>query len=200
MYARCKRRRLCPAVMALLLLYGTAGASEGERRELGAHEHGHGLLSVAVDGNDLVIELEIPAMNVVGFEHAPETGEQRHAVEEAVDTFRRGNTLFVPSEGAACSIENIDVALAGMSHDEHEGQGEGHDHGEKNEHEHDGHSELHGEYHFRCAEPGALHSLEVRLFEHLKGMEELEVQIVTPTQQFATELARGSVNLKLDRD
>lgn len=200
MYSRCKRRRLCSAAMTLFLLYGAAGASEGERRELGAHEHGHGLLSVAVDGNDLVIELEIPAMNVVGFEHAPETDEQRHAVEEAVGTFQRGNTLFVPAEGAACSIEHIDVALAGMSHDKHQGEGEGHDHGEKNEPENDGHSELHGEYHFRCAEPGALHSLAVHLFEHLKGMEELEVQIVTPTQQFATELARGSVHLKLDRD
>jgi len=186
--------------MALLLLYGTAGASEGERRELSAHEHGHGLLSVAVDGNDLVIELEIPAMNVFGFEHAPETDEQRLAVEEAVDTFRRGDTLFVPPEGAACGIENVDVALAGMSQDEHEGEGEGHDHGDKNEDESDGHSELHGEYHFRCAEPGALDSLEVRLFDHLKGMEELDVQIVTPTLQTATELSRGSVKLKLGRD
>jgi len=186
--------------MALLLLYGTAGASEGERRELGAHEHGHGLLSVAVDGNDLVIELEIPAMNIVGFEHAPETDEQRHAVEEAVDTFRRGDTLFVPTEGAACGIENVEVALSGMSHDEHEGEGEGHDRGKKNEHESEGHSELHGEYYFRCAEPGALESLEVRVFDYLKGMEELEVQIVTPTLQTATELGRGSVKLKLFRD
>lgn len=201
MYAPRERRRLCTAVMALLLLYGVAGASEGERRELGAHEHGHGLLSVAVDGNDLIIELEIPAVNVVGFEHTPETDEQRRAVEEAVDTFSRGDTLFVPTEGAACVVESVDVALAGMSHDEHEGEGhegEGHEHGE--EHESDGHSELHGEYHFRCAEPGALDSLEVRLFDQLKGMEELEAQIVTPTLQTATKLARGSVNLKLSRD
>ena len=196
------------SAVALLLLSSAVAAGESDRRELDAHEHGHGLLTVAVDGSDLVIELEMPAVNVVGFEHAPKTDEQRHAVEEALDTFGRGGALFVPTADAGCLIEKAEVALAGMSREGSAEEGHGHaekhaeKHGEEHAEEHEGesHSELHGEYHFHCDQPGKLESLEVRLFDHLRDVEELDVQVVTPTVQTATELRRATGVISLAAD
>ena len=184
--------RLLAAAAVLLPLHGTDASGEADRREARAHEHGHGLMTVAVDGKDLVIELELPAVNVVGFEHAPETDEQRRRVDDALDTFGRGDALFVPAAAAACSVEHVDVKLAGMSL---EGE-EAHAHGSKGE----AHSDLHGEYHFRCERPGELGSLEVRVFDHLRDVEELDVQIVTPTVQTAKEIRAGSAIIGLGLD
>ena len=184
--------RLLAAAAVLLPLQGADASGEADRRELGAHEHGHGLLTVAVDGKDLIIELELPSVNVIGFEHAPETDEQRRRVEEALETFGRGDTLFVPAAAAECSVEHVEIELAGMSL----GDEEAHAQVSKGE----THSELHGEYRFSCERPGQLENLEVRIFEHLRNMEELDVQIVTPSVQTATEIRAGSAVLGLARD
>ena len=40
-----------------------------ETRHHDAHVHGIGKLNVAFDGNNLIIELTSPAVNIVGFEH-----------------------------------------------------------------------------------------------------------------------------------
>jgi Protein of unknown function (DUF2796) len=59
--------------LCILALFpaGIALADEAEHREHGPHVHGVAQLNVALDGNVLWIELNSPAMNIVGFEHAP---------------------------------------------------------------------------------------------------------------------------------
>ena len=69
------------------------------------------------EGDELVIGLRIPAVNVVGFEHQPSTDEQRQAVEDALGVFRQGEKLFSPSTAARCFVDKVEVALAGVEHD-----------------------------------------------------------------------------------
>ena len=142
------------AAAMILLLASALSAAEGEHREHGAHEHGRGLLNVVVEGNELVIEFEMPGVNVVGFEH--EEGEH-HSGE----------------------------------HSEHESKSE------HAEHEGEEHSELHAQYEFHCDTPDALENLEVRLFDHLRDVEEIDVQLVTPTIQTAMELHVTSAVVRL---
>ena len=40
-----------------------------------AHEHGVGTLSIAVEGNDVEIEMVVPGADVVGFEHPPSSDD-----------------------------------------------------------------------------------------------------------------------------
>ena len=56
--------------MGLVTALG-ATAQAAERRELGAHEHGHSKLNLAVEGTLVVMEIEAPGMDVLGFEHSP---------------------------------------------------------------------------------------------------------------------------------
>ena len=69
-------RRLLLALPFALLPLAIAHAADEHDHEhgsLGAHEHGVGRLNAALDGQTLELELESPAMNLVGFEHAATT-------------------------------------------------------------------------------------------------------------------------------
>ena len=64
---------LALAAMALM----PASVRAEEHRELGAHEHGHGTLNIALEGSRLTMELEAPGVDIVGFEHAASTKDRR---------------------------------------------------------------------------------------------------------------------------
>ena len=198
---RSKRNLIAVAASAALVSLALDGAAtETEHREHDAHEHGHGVLNVVVEGHELIIEFEIPAVNVVGFEHEPSNDEERHAVETALNAFGRAESLFVPTRAAGCRAEKVEVSLAGMEHEEGEEHGhERHEHEAKAEGEAEAHSELHGEYEFHCDAPQKLESLEVRVFQHLRDVDEIDVQLVTPTMQTALELHAEAASLKLAR-
>ena len=78
----------------LAALAWTAHAEE--RRELGAHEHGHAKLNVAIDGSALALEIEAPGMDVLGFEHPAASEQDRAAVETARAVLADPLALFVP--------------------------------------------------------------------------------------------------------
>ena len=224
-------RRLRPVLAALPMLAAGAAfaASESGHREHGAHEHGHGALDVAVEGEDLVIEFRIPAVNAVGFEHAPGTDAEREAVGQAIARFADPAAVVVPPPDAECEPERTEADFRGMdhegSHEQHEEDGHGHEHehgedgsarekDEDEDHDHDehrgdehesgesgaeAHSELHATYHFHCHAPERLDRLQVRVFELLHDAEEIEVRVVTPALQKATELHPGDTVVELSR-
>ena len=218
-----RRMRSAPAFLPALLACAAFAASDEQHREHEAHEHGHGTLDIVVEGEELAIELRIPAVNVVGFEHAPRDEAEREAIRKALVPFGdAASVLELPAE-AECEVEEAKAEIWSMAgEDDHEGDGhgsgEGHEH-EKEEHdedehgkeehdedeheEHDAdsggeeHSELHATYHFHCHAPGKLDRINVRVFEHLQGAEEIDVRIVTPTSQLAMELHPGETVVEL---
>ena len=213
------RRMWTSTALAATLLAGAAfAASDGERREHDAHEHGHGALDIVVEGEELVIELRIPAVNVVGFEHAPKDDAEHEAIRRALVPFGDATSLFVLPVEAECEAEEAEAAIVSMGHeDEHKGEehadGDGHDHEKdghetdahaKDEHEKDGsdsdaeaHSELRATYHFHCHAPERLGEIDARVFEHLRDAEEIDVRVVTPAAQLAMELHPGSTVVRL---
>ena len=219
------RMRPATALAASFLACAAFAASDGEHREHEAHEHGHGTLDIVVEGEELVIELRIPAVNVVGFEHAPKDDAEREAVRRALVPFADAASVLVVSAQAECEVEETEAAIASMVHeDEHEGDrqgdGNGHDHEkdrdetsghaehehEKDEHEESdsdsdtqAHSELRATYHFHCHAPKRLDGIDVRVFEYLRDAEEIEVRVVTPTAQLAMELHPGSTAVEIAR-
>jgi hypothetical protein len=174
-----------PAAMAL--------AEEAEHREHGPHEHGVAELNVALDGDVLWLELSSPAMNIVGFEHAPSSPEQKAAVDTATETLKDGARLFVTSSEAGCELTEAKVTTD-VEHPEgdHDDAAE---HGEAGEHEGEVHSEFQASYRFECAAPDALRQIEVRLFDLFPGTEEIEAQVISGSGQTAAELTAAAPNL-----
>lgn len=139
-----------PVLAAIPMLVSSVAfaASGSGHREHGAHEHGYGTLDVVVEGEALVIELRVPAVNVVGFEHAPRSDAEREAVRQALARFRDPAAVFVLPPDTECEPERVEADLLSMHHGEHPEHDEDHeDHGqghEKEEHGHEEHGRAHG--------------------------------------------------------
>jgi 3-phosphoglycerate kinase len=176
---------------------GVALADEAERRELGAHEHGHSVLNIAIEGDRIEMELMAPGVDIVGFEHAAETDEHKAAVEEAKGILSNPLALFVLPADAACTTKTAAVELE--AEDEHEGEHP--DEAEHDEHAEDegeeSHTEFHAEYAITCASPGDLGGIEFAFFDRFPGAEEIEVTLITETGQTSYEVERDSPRIDL---
>ncbi len=190
-------------LLAFTLLFFTclATAVASGTREHSAHVHGIGQLNIALDGNDLMLELRSPAANIVGFEHAPETEQQTHALYEAMELLKDGEKLFALTTNAGCSLHDahVESELAKVHHEKGDSHHSEHEAAHSGD-EHDGetvHSEFETIYHFKCVHPEKLKSIDVQVFSFFPGFEELEVQLLTPKTKTAVELTPKNSRISL---
>ena len=113
-------------MLALLALVVPPAMAQAPRRQLEAHTHGEGRLAIAIEGNRVQMELEAPASDIVGFEHAPRTATQRKTLAEAKERLAKAETLFVLSAAAGCRLASAEVAAVGAL----AGAGTAHKHGD----------------------------------------------------------------------
>jgi hypothetical protein len=186
--------RAMKRAMMVLVMAALPAAAE-ERRELGAHEHGHSVLNIAIEGGAIAMELIAPGADIVGFEHAASTAEQRAAVEQARAVLADPLALFVLPASAGCALESAEIALGTEEHeDEH---AEEHD-ADAEEHGHEAsHSAFHAEYAISCASPDHLGSIEFAFFESFPGAQEVEVTVITENGQTQHEVERDAPRIDL---
>lgn len=158
--------------IALLALGAPAFATE---RQLGAHSHGVGEVTIAIDGAEVAIEIHAPGADIVGFEHDARSDADRAAIEAALLKLGDPMTVMTVPEAAGCSVVEAKAELDG----------------------HDGHSEFHAEYLISCAEPTALAEIGFPYFALFPGARELEVQVAAPGGARAVELTPDASVLDL---
>lgn len=200
-------KHILPAVLALLASPSLADST----RQLEAHEHGVGQLNMAIEGTTVALELRAPGADIVGFEYAATSAEDRAAVDTAVATLARPLDLFIFPAAAACTVVEASAKLAtedshaGHDHDDHAHEEHAHDEHAHDEHAHDEHahdraaehSEFHADYILSCAKPDALSQIEFAYFETFENARELEIQIVSPSGAQAIEVTRMDPELAL---
>ena len=198
-------RRLLLALPFALLPLAIAHAAEDhdhdhEHGSLGAHEHGVGRLNAVLDGQTLELELDSPAMNLVGFEHVATTAADKAKVAAARKQLENPSTLFNLPKAAGCVIssQELNSPLFGdkpeADHDDDD-----HDHDAKDgahEHHHD-HSEIHAHYQFTCASPTALSNLDLtQVFKTFPATQKIQVQLIGPSGQQGVDATATAATLK----
>ncbi|CAH7325940.1 Zinc-binding protein [Vibrio chagasii] len=130
-----------PSILAVVIgmTVSTNVLANEEFRSHGAHVHGQVEVNIAQDGQELLVEVTAPGADVVGFEHAPETAEQKKVFEQAIAQLNKPDELF-SFNNANCTLKFKSVSNTLESdHNEHEGHDhEGHDHAK---HDHDDHKD-----------------------------------------------------------
>ncbi|MEZ5933653.1 MAG: DUF2796 domain-containing protein [Alphaproteobacteria bacterium] len=193
-------------LIAGLMLCGAASfaLAEGEKRELGAHEHGHSALNIAIEGGRVEMELTAPGADIVGFEHAASTAEDKAAVEQAEATLGEPLSLFGFAEAAGCVVETAAVEIESEEHhdehgDEHHADEEHHEEGEHAEADHEAHegeashNEFHAAYALTCSAPDALDAIDfAAFFEAFAGAREVEVAVISEKGQSSYEVERDA--------
>lgn len=192
-----------PLLLALVLLPFAAQAHDDHDHDhahgsLGKHEHGVAQLNVALDGKTLELELDSPAMNLVGFEHAASTDADKAAVAKARAQLEKPLELFALPVTAGCSVASQELRspLFGdkaPAHAHKEKAGHEHEH----EHEH-GHADIHGHYQLSCEKPELLKLLTLaEFFKRFPATQKIQVQLIGPDGQKGADLAPASAELKL---
>ncbi|QHD03414.1 zinc-binding protein [Pseudomonas sp. S04] len=197
------RRLLLALPFALLPLAIAQAADEHDHdhqhASLGAHEHGVGRLNAALDGQTLELELDSPAMNLVGFEHAANTPADKVKVAAVRAQLEQPLVLFSLPQAANCvlSQQELNSPLFGDKPD----ADDDHDHAdakdaEGHEHHHD-HSEIHAHYQFTCSQPDALKSLDLaQVFKTFPATQKIQVQLISPNGQQGVEVTAKAAALK----
>lgn len=128
---------------ATLILFVVASAAAAEdARQLDAHEHGVGQLDMAFDGNQIALELHAPGADIVGFEYAAQSAEDRAKVDAAVASLARPLDLFAMPAAAGCSVVQASASLESEEdHDDHAEHDDHSDHDDHEEHTEDGHKD-----------------------------------------------------------
>ncbi|MGE8411531.1 MAG: DUF2796 domain-containing protein [Pseudomonas sp.] len=199
------RRLLLALPFALLPLAVTQAAQahdhehEHEHASLGAHEHGVARLNAVLDGQALELELQSPAMNLVGFEHAPGTDADKAKVAAARKQLEQPLVLFNLPRAAACVVakQELESPLFGDKpdaddhDDDEEAKGaDGHEH-------HHEHSEIHAHYQLTCAKPDALKTLDLgQIFKTFPATQKIQVQLISPSGQQGVEASPTAATLK----
>ncbi|WP_333848042.1 ZrgA family zinc uptake protein [Phaeobacter italicus] len=136
---------------SLIALLAAAPALAEGSRQLGTHEHGVGLMNMAIDGDVLAIELNVPGADIVGFEHAATAEADRSAVERALAVLADPANLIALPAAAACRMDEAVAHLLGdteaasdehAAHDDHASHdhaSDGHDDHEPDSHDHAAH-------------------------------------------------------------
>lgn len=196
-----------PTLALAAALLAAPVRAQDEHRELGAHVHGHGTLNIAIEDKRISMELEVPGMDVVGFEHAASTDAQKAAVDKAEALLQKPLGLFVLPAGAGCSVASTNVAIEAEHHhdgdDDHDHEAKGadagdHDHDDKDhDHGHEGHNQFHATYTFDCAKPSALTAITFDYFKHFAGAQGLTVNVVAAKGQSQYEVSRDRPALDL---
>ncbi|SET96786.1 Protein of unknown function [Pseudomonas sp. NFR09] len=196
-------RRLLLALPFALLPLAVAHAHdehdhEHEHGSLGAHEHGVGRLNAVLDGQALELELDSPAMNLVGFEHLATTPADKAKVAAARKQLENPVALFNLPKAAGCvvSSQELNSPLFGdkpeADHDDDDDDAKDGAH----EHHHD-HSEIHAHYQFTCATPTALSNLDLtQVFKTFPATQKIQVQLIGPSGQQGVEATATAATLK----
>lgn len=184
------RRLLLALPFALLPLAATAAEHEhAEHGSLDAHEHGAAQLNVVLDGTVLELQLESPAINLLGFEHAAQSDTDKAKVAAARSQLQDPQTLFGLNAGD-CTLNETELESPLFADDEHEHE-EHHAHDKDSEH-----SEIHAHYQLDCQKPDDLQQLDLReLFKRFPATDKIQVQLIGPNGQQGLELTPAQPTL-----
>ncbi|HCV39632.1 DUF2796 domain-containing protein [Pseudomonas vlassakiae] len=180
-------RRLLLALPFALLPLAVAHAHDEHDHDhahgtLGAHEHGVARLNAVLDGNTLELELDSPAMNLVGFEHMASSDADKAKVAAVRQQLEQPLKLFALASSAGCKEDQQelesplfgDAAKADDDGDEHE---KGHVHSDINAH-----------YQLTCATPEKLTQIDLApLYKAFPATQKINVQLIGPNGQKGVE-------------
>jgi hypothetical protein len=140
------------------------------------HVHGAVTFNVAVEGNVLSLEIDAPAINVLGFEKSPRNDAERQAVASVDAWLSAGRDIAGVPRAAGCRLQSATYEAPKLG---------------------SGHADYRPRYAFRCDNPAALEWVELWALRRFKNVEKAEVNVISATMQRQATLAPGSLRVSL---
>ncbi|SDH04037.1 DUF2796 domain-containing protein [Nitrosomonas sp. Nm132] len=164
--------------------------SSGAHLTQGAHVHGEAMLNIVLEGNALSIEFDSPAVNLIGFEHAPSNEEQAAAFSNAKQMLASADRLFDFS-ATTCLLEHAEIEMPYMKN--HESADHQHHHEAQQEH-----ADFHASYTFHCEQAKDLTAISIKLFALFPGIQAIKAQWIFQGKQGSASLTVNNATLGVD--
>lgn len=193
------------AALSLLLVSALSSLSSAAADK---HVHGEAEFFIAIESNKILIEMESPAANIIGFEHAPRTSQQKAILKSSIETLQdhkniaevvggdcKQTDVFVKSPFA----ENI-TSPSKNDHDEHkhehhEAKSGKHDHEEAKE---ETHSEFHVTYTLECKNSSDAKALTLNVFKNFPKIMDMQVNWAGTKGQGSQKASAKKITVKLN--
>ena len=172
------RRRISSGFAIAAALLAAAPFLSAQAQQQHAHVHGQLKLDVAIDGPTVVINMESPLDNIVGFERAPKTDAEKKTAEDAIAQLRAADKLFAIDPAANCKLGPVDLRSSALGL------------GKPDASEPEGHADLDATFSFNCTNAAAAKFIDVNLFAAFKGTRQIDAQIASAQGQFKRQLKR----------
>lgn len=179
-------------LVILLTAFPLISTQATEMVQLDAHEHGVGEMNIAIDNNQLTIELHAPGADIVGFEYAATRKIDLEAIETALGILSKPLMLFSVPDKAECVVKDAVAKLESEAN--HDDDDDDHDDHDEDHDDHDGgeHTEFHAEYLLECASMKAMTTITFSYFDAFASAVELDVKMISPKGAYAFEVSRSS--------
>lgn len=176
-----KHKYLLPAALLLSGLLCTPFSTAANAQEHGAHTHGEADVLIILEGTSLFITLESPAVNLLGFEHAPHTNKQKQLAKEVVAELQKAEHFFAITP--ACVLKNNSVDFPFMIDNTSTNHASTNSSHTSKEHHHD--VSLNMEW--LCKQTNKL-EIDIKIFEEFKGFNSITAQWIAFSRQNAAKL------------
>jgi hypothetical protein len=150
-------------------------SEDGHHHEAEAHVHGVATLNWILEGPELHIALQSPMMDLLGFEHRPESDDEKQLFAEMIAKLKN-MTKVIDLIGGECELVTANIVNPSQEEMAHEG--------EKSTLSHEAsHSEVTAEYAFLCQEPSQLEAMDINLFNTFSGFKVINAQWIADGKQ-----------------
>ena len=152
--------------------------SELEFVEHDSHQHGLAEATFSFSDNKLLLNIQLPAADIYGFEHKAQTDEEKLAIKQAEELLTDTNTIL-----------SIDNACKLGHHRIHDTNHHGDDHSN--------HYDVEIESSWSCQNTDAF-EISFNLFDHFSSIKEIMVQYISDTEQniYTITADKNSIEVK----
>ena len=175
-------------------------------RQKDSHEHGAANLKIALEGEKLQVEFEVPSESLIGFEHFPKSQSNRENFRNAIKILSIPSKLFSISREGECLLVGMNISQSLFSNEEEHGHDESEDENGKDEsedeHGHDEsekseiHSEFKSNYSWNCQHLDEIDSIGTQLMTVFPKIEEIRVNWISNNGQGSLELESKEDRIK----
>ncbi|GLR71583.1 ZrgA family zinc uptake protein [Agaribacter marinus] len=168
------------------------------------HMHGKGTLFIAQDGNTWQLQFTLPASDVFGFEHQPETKKQQEYVHMQSKRLKQlDKVLSLPNDCALITHEVVIPNEFDIKHFDKHSNDDKPSHEHEHEHEHEKHTSDHADTHadiqvtttLDCNT--AISVLNFAIFESFNSLETVDVLWTLSSGQGQSEISASNPKVKL---
>jgi len=171
---------LAPAALAALPFAAMAQTAH-------VHVHGQLRLEVAIEGPTVIIDMDSPLDNFVGFERAPKTDAEKKTADDAIAQLRAADQLFKIDPSANCKLGPVTLRSAALGLGKAQGDAA------------EGHADLEATFAFNCTNAQATKFIDIGLFDAFKATRQIDARIAAPQGEFKRTLKRPATRLSWTR-